>query len=722
MICISPKVLIFGAWSLHPSVSGLERRLFIEPFLHFLQGKKKKIEKLLRNHMHDYVVILDAGSQFGKVIDRKVRELHVETKILPLDTPTATLRDDENIKAVIISGGPSSVYGDDAPKFNADLFTELGKPILGICYGMQLMTLVLGGTIERKAVREDGQDCVDCDTTCPLFAGMDAKQLVLLTHGDSVGSCGDQFKTVAVSPSGIVAAVAHRERLLFGVQFHPEVDLTVNGVAIFKNFLTVAKCSFGFTMADRETTAINHIRERTSDVQNVLCLVSGGVDSTVCAALLLKALGPERLICIHIDHGFMREGESAAVVEALSVIGVVVHRIDAAEDFANATTEVPAKGSRAAYITRKLKDCVSPEDKRHIIGNTFMKVCDNVTASMNLDVDKLLLAQGTLRPDLIESGSHLASSKADAIKTHHNDTELVRILRSRGRIIEPLSEYHKDEVRELGRNLGLPDALVMRQPFPGPGLAIRTLCTEAPAVGAPFEATESFLRKLEESSADSNATTTTTDRILAQAATIVRELDLALAVLPIQTVGVQGDGRTYSNAVVLSSKNGGGADHRNASTTPWTTEEWSQLLHLARLIPQVAHHVNRVVFAFGAPIGTSPRTVTPTTLQLDTLERIRSADHIVGRYISEFHLVKKLSQVPVVLIPLGFEKGDTAHSVVIRTFLTNDFMTGKPATPGSEFLPHEALAAMVAGVQQLTFVGRVLFDLTAKPPGTTEWE
>ncbi|CUG90419.1 GMP synthase, putative [Bodo saltans] len=684
--------------------------------------------------MHDYVVILDAGSQFGKVIDRKVRELHVETKILPLDTPTATLRDDENIKAVIISGGPSSVYGDDAPKFNADLFTELGKPILGICYGMQLMTLVLGGTIERKAVREDGQDCVDCDTTCPLFAGMDAKQLVLLTHGDSVGSCGDQFKTVAVSPSGIVAAVAHRERLLFGVQFHPEVDLTVNGVAIFKNFLTVAKCSFGFTMADRETTAINHIRERTSDGQNVLCLVSGGVDSTVCAALLLKALGPERLICIHIDHGFMREGESAAVVEALSVIGVVVHRIDAAEDFANATTEVPAKGSREAYITRKLKDCVSPEDKRHIIGNTFMKVCDNVTASMNLDVDKLLLAQGTLRPDLIESGSHLASSKADAIKTHHNDTELVRIwLTQSKRITMTLSLCEfcgavggllnrclstiRMKCVSLVETLGCLMRLSCVNLFLALALAIRTLCTEAPAVGAPFEATESFLRKLEESSADSNATTTTTDRILAQAATIVRELDLALAVLPIQTVGVQGDGRTYSNAVVLSSKNGGGADHRNASTTPWTTEEWSQLLHLARLIPQVAHHVNRVVFAFGAPIGTSPRTVTPTTLQLDTLERIRSADHIVGRYISEFHLVKKLSQVPVVLIPLGFEKGDTAHSVVIRTFLTNDFMTGKPATPGSEFLPHEALAAMVAGVQQLTFVGRVLFDLTAKPPG-----
>jgi GMP synthase (glutamine-hydrolysing) len=705
----------FKCASSHTNVAKKKSILIL--FFNFTSKIHVENNNLGQKIMHDYIVILDAGSQFGKVIDRKVRELHVETKILPLDTPTAILRDDENIKAVIISGGPSSVYGEDAPKFNADLFTELGKPILGICYGMQLMTLVLGGTIERKAVREDGQDIVDCDTTCPLFTGLDAKQLVLLTHGDSVGSCGDAFKTVALSPSGIVAAIAHRERLLFGVQFHPEVDLTVNGVAIFKNFLTVAGCSFGFTMEDRETTAINHIRERTSGGQNVLCLVSGGVDSTVCAALLLKALGPERLICIHIDHGFMRQGESAAVVEALSVIGVVVHRIDATDDFANATTEVPAKGSRPAYTTRKLKDCVSPEDKRHIIGNTFMHVCDKVTASMKLDVEQLLLAQGTLRPDLIESGSHLASSKADAIKTHHNDTELVRILRSRGKIIEPLSDYHKDEVRELGRNLGLSDALVMRQPFPGPGLAIRTLCTEAPAMGTAFDATKDFLQKLETFSTNPDAST---DRVLHQASSIVRELDLSLVVLPIQTVGVQGDGRTYSNAVALSSKRGN--SHPNASATPWTTDEWSQLLLLARLIPQVAHHVNRVVFAFGAPIIASPTTVTPTTLQLDTLERIRSADSIVGKYIFEYHLVKKLSQVPVVLIPLGFEKGDAAHSVVIRTFLTNDFMTGTPATPGSEYLPHEALAAMVEGVQALPFVARVLFDLTAKPPGTTEWE
>lgn len=667
------------------------------------------------HHHHECVVILDAGSQFGKVIDRKVRELHVETRILPLDTPTEVLRTDENIKAVIISGGPSSVYGEDAPQYHADLFTTLGKPLLGICYGMQLMTLVLGGSIERKAVREDGQDTVECDTTSALFAGMDSKQLVLLTHGDSVGDCGEQFKAVAMSPSGIVAAIAHNTKPMFGVQFHPEVDLTVNGVAIFKNFLTVAGCSFDFTMDDREATAIAHIQERTREGQKVLCLVSGGVDSTVCAALLLKALGPERLICIHIDHGFMRKNESSAVVEALSTIGVVVHRIDAAEDFANATTEIPAKGSRAAYTTRMLKDCVSPEDKRHIIGNTFMHVCDKVTASMRLDVDNLLLAQGTLRPDLIESGSHIASKKADAIKTHHNDTELVRVLRSRGRIIEPLSDYHKDEVRELGRSLGLPDALVMRQPFPGPGLAIRTLCTEAPAMGPVFDETRAVLQHLEDLCVHSDQSAS---RILQQASSIVRKLSLCVAVLPIQTVGVQGDGRTYSNAVALSSKR----DGIFSSECPWTTDEWSELLLLARLIPQVAHGVNRVVFAFGCPIPNSPTTITPTTLTLDTLERIRTADDIVGKCLMEYNLVRKLSQVPVVLIPIGFEKGDGAHSVVIRTFLTNDFMTGTPATPGSDYLPMEALGCMVKSIQSLPFVGRVLFDLTAKPPGTTEWE
>lgn len=669
------------------------------------------------NQTMEYVAILDAGSQFGKVIDRKVRELHVETRILPLDTATSTLEQDPHLKAVIISGGPSSVYAADAPTFNRSLFdpSEFSKPILGICYGMQLMGLSAGGTIQRKSVREDGQETIVCDTTSLIFRGLEAEQQVLLTHGDSLVSTGEGLRVIATSQAtGIIAAIEHLNHKWFGVQFHPEVDLSLNGVEIIRNFLEIARCSFNFTMEDRESSAIRHIRELAGSENKILCLASGGVDSTVCAALLLKALGPDRVVCVHIDHGFMRLNESAQVVAALADVGVIVHRVDAAEIFASATTSVPAKGNQPSYGTLQLKETIAPEDKRHIIGNTFMRVCDDVVKSLSLDMDHLLLAQGTLRPDLIESGSHLASKKADAIKTHHNDTEVVRQLRSLGKIIEPLSEYHKDEVRELGRSLGLPEHLVMRQPFPGPGLAIRILCLDKPAMDGHYDSTRATLDRL--SSLIDNPTDEVScdvDKQLHRAAAIMRSLELRAVLLPIRTVGVQGDGRTYSNAVSLSCRSGVMLE---------SSEHWGQLLSLARIIPQVAHGVNRVVFTFGPAIEEHPTSITVTRLTPDVVHRAQAADAAVGQVMISHGLLKKLSQVPVVLIPLGFEKGNAAHSVVIRTFLTNDFMTGVPATPGTEYLPLCALREMVSELAKLDFIGRAMFDLTAKPPGTTEWE
>lgn len=662
----------------------------------------------------EYVAILDAGSQFGKVIDRKVRELKVDTRILPLDTPTATLRDDPNLKAVIISGGPSSVYAADAPAFHADLFLGLKKPILGICYGMQLMTTVLNGSIQRKSIREDGQETIELETTSPLFKGLSATEKVLLTHGDSVENAGPELKVIArSSASRIIAAVEHRDLPLFGVQFHPEVDLTEGGVQMFKNFLTLAQFSFSFTMEDRETVAIRHIREKTQDGQKVLCLASGGVDSTVCAALLLKALGPERVICVHIDHGFMRAGESESVVKALSDAGVKLCLVDASKEFREASTTMPSKGGKPSYTTQRLDQCTAPEEKRIIIGNTFMSICDSVVKKLHLDMDHLLLAQGTLRPDLIESGSHMASKKADAIKTHHNDTEVVRALREQGKIVEPLSDYHKDEVRELGRSLGLSDDLVMRQPFPGPGLAIRILCTEQPALGDDFEATGKLVNALHETQIEESQSP-----VIATASTIIKTLGLRAIVLPIRSVGVQGDGRTYSNAVALSCLK---PEHKEGFGL--TSQEWVELLKLARLIPQFAHKVNRVVFMFGSPVLESPTVITPTTLSLEAIDRIRQADSIVNNGLKKHTLLKKLSQVPVVLVPVGFEN-QHGHSVVIRTFLTNDFMTGIPATPGTEYFPMDALHEIVTELRSKLswFLGRVMFDLTAKPPGTTEWE
>ncbi|EKG07721.1 GMP synthase, putative,glutamine amidotransferase, putative [Trypanosoma cruzi] len=651
--------------------------------------------------VREYVVILDAGSQYGKVIDRKIRELNVESRVMPLSTPTEVLRGDHAIKGIIISGGPSSIYDDDAPKFNADLF-EVGKPLLGICYGMQLLARTFGGSVGRAAVREDGQDEIWMDLSSPLFKGLGLGEKVLLTHGDSITDSGPQLKVVARSSANIVAAVQHQQLPLFGVQFHPEVELTEHGMQIFKNFLTLCGCHFNFTMEDREMVALRMIRERTAQGQKVLCLASGGVDSTVCAVLLLKALGPERVVCVHIDHGFMRLRETEEVVAALREAGVSVFVVDARAQFAEATTEMPARRKCAPYRTGKLCEVTDPEEKRVIIGNTFMSVCDTVIRDLQLDVNNLLLAQGTLRPDLIESGSSYASLTADAIKTHHNDTALVRQLRDAGRIIEPLCDYHKDEVRELGVRLGIPPNLVQRQPFPGPGLAIRVLCSSGtPYKDEFYQSTHEIVKAL-----CRGDTSIELARPLGEA---LRDLQPASCVLPVRTVGVQGDGRTYAYAVAIS-------------TGRFPVEaEWKALSRLALAIPKVAQHVNRVVFMFGPKREDSPHSVTKTTLNPTTLDRLRIADDIVNSTLLKHDLVRRLSQVPVVLIPLGFEeKGQ--YSVVVRTFVTNDFMTGVPALPGTPLMPLAALEEMVNSLQQLDFLSRVMYDLTAKPPGTTEWE
>ncbi|TPP52542.1 GMP synthase (glutamine-hydrolyzing), N-terminal domain [Leishmania donovani] len=583
----------------------------------------------------EYVAILDAGSQYGKVIDRKVRELHVETSILPLDTPAEKLRIDANLKGIIISGGPSSVNDVTSLAYDRAIFS-MGKPVLGICYGMQMLTELYGGEVCRGKVREDGQDSIQVDTSSPIFAGLESTEVVLLTHGDSITAVGAELKVIARSSADIIAAVQHRSRPLFGVQFHPEVELTVSGKTIFKNFLQL-------------------------DGQKVLCWPLVVVDSTVCAVLLLKALGPERVVCIHIDHGFMRLNESVQVVEALNAAGVCVHLVQAQERLCTGLDRDDGEGDYVKSQTRRRSAT--------IIGNTFMTVCDRVIKELQLDVENLLLAQGTLRPDLIESGSKYASVNADSIKTHHNDTAVVRLLRDAGRIIEPLS-------------------------LPGPGLAIRTLCTDGtPFRDGNFEDTQATVKRV----------CVGADASFAEVATLAQKATLSACILPVRTVGVQGDGRTYAYAAALSMQ-----------TFP-TAEQWSTLMQLAKEIPKTAHAVNRVVFMFGPPQSESPSTVTPTYLTADVLEKLRVADDKVNSILMKHQLVRSLSQVPIILVPVGFDKAG-GYSVVVRTFLTNDFMTGIPATPGSAFMPLAVLEEIVSEVQKLEFVGRFMYDLTAKPP------
>ncbi len=632
-------------------------------------SKEGKLSPAIKGsgELKNKVAILDAGAQYGKVIDRRVRNLLVRSEILPLDTP---LKELEGYGAIIISGGPDSVYSPNSPKPDPNLF-KFKKPLLGICYGMQLINQAYKGTVEKKATREDGQFEIEVDPSTPFFNGLDTRQSVLMSHGDSLGLIAPGFRVVAKS-NDIVAAIADDKRKIYGVQFHPEVDLTDNGVEMLSNFLfKIAGLRKTYTLEDKLEESIKYIREAVGKRQ-VLAFVSGGVDSTVLAVLLSKALPANQVHVVHVDTGFMRKDESSGVEKALRKIGINMLVIDAAKQFYSARTEID--GIKIPPLSK----VTDPELKRRIIGDTFVKVMERVIDNLKLNPANTVLAQGTLRPDLIESASKLASSKAAVIKTHHNDTELVRQLRNDGRVIEPLQQLHKDEVRQLGEKLGLPTDLVWRQPFPGPGLAIRLLCSTEPYITDDFEDIVKLLKEFEDN-------------------------EIKVHLLPVRTVGVQGDGRSYSYLVGLS----GAAD-------------WPKLIGKAREIPKRIHSVNRVVYIFGGTIRQSPLGITPTFPSIDAIEQLRAADARVNAVLSKHGLNKRISQVPVVSFPLNFGiEGN--RSIGIRPFITNDFMTGAPAIPGVN-IDEAILNEIVDEVLSVPGISKVVYDLTSKPPGTTEWE
>ncbi|NKQ21115.1 glutamine-hydrolyzing GMP synthase [Brevibacillus laterosporus] len=494
----------------------------------------------------ELVVVIDFGGQYNQLIARRVRDLGVYSELLPFNTPVEKIKE-LSPKGIIFSGGPASVYEEGAPQIDPAIF-DLGVPILGICYGMQLMSQTLKGKVERAGKREYGKAEIRLENQHGLYSNWGSSEVVWMSHTDKVVELPEGFVIDAVSDSCPIAAISHPERNLYGVQFHPEVRHTVKGHEFVSNFLfNICKCTGDWSMTTFIEDKIKDIRETVGN-KNVLCALSGGVDSSVVAALIHRAIG-DQLTCMFVDHGLLRKGEAESVMETfVGKFDMKVIKIDARERFLN-----------------KLKGVTDPEQKRKIIGNEFIYVFDEEATKLT-DMD--FLAQGTLYTDIVESGT----ATAQTIKSHHNVGGLPEDMTFK--LIEPLDTLFKDEVRKLGSELGLPDAIVWRQPFPGPGLGIRVL----------GEITEEKLEIVRES-----------DAILReeiQKAGLDREIWQYFTALPdMKSVGVMGDARTYSYTVGIRA-----VTSIDGMTADWARIPWDILEKISVRIVNEVDNVNRIVY------------------------------------------------------------------------------------------------------------------------------
>jgi GMP synthase (glutamine-hydrolysing) len=581
------------------------------------------------------ITVLDAGGQYCHLIARKVRELGVYAEVRPSDTPASELA---GRKGIVISGGPSSVYEAESPTVDPALF-RAGVPVLGICYGLHLMAHLMGGDVRRGEKGEYGLAILET-SPAPLFEGIaDARQQVWMSHRDTVIGLPPGFQVIGTTETCAVAAMANLADSLYAVQFHPEVVHTCHGREMLENFvLRICGCRKDWNPKHRIPIITRRIQETAGD-RNIFFFVSGGVDSSVAFTLCVHALGADRVRGIYVDTGLMRDGETAFVRRTFEKLahGAVV--IEPAEP----------------RFLKALEGVRDPEQKRRIIGEEFVRVQEEIIESGHILEGDWILGQGTIYPDTIESGG---TKNAAVIKTHHNRVPGIQQLIESGRIVEPLSSFYKDEVREIGEELGLPPDLLHRHPFPGPGLAIRCLCSET---AAPVRRTpEGWL-------------------------------------LPVHSVGVQGDSRSYAPVLAF-----------DRYPEPALFEEATALIN--RL-----SGVNRAVALVESRVPLASLEVFESSLTPDRLARLRTADAAVRRLSHHSGFDRQVWQFPVILVPLGTP--DRPDSIVLRPIDSVDGMTAR-AVPMDRTL----LAEMTHELLQLEGIAAVFYDLTHKPPGTIEWE
>lgn len=579
--------------------------------------------------------MLDTGGQYTHLIARRVRELGVYADVQPSDTPASELI---SRKGVIISGGPGSVYEPDGPQIDSKLLGS-GIPVLGICYGHQLLAHHLGGVVHKGTRGEYGIARLTVTLQDPLWNGISGTQ-IWMSHRDTVDSMPPGFRVTASTETSGIAAMSDPGRKLFGLQFHPEVVHTHAGTRILENFLfDICGAQKDWDVSQRVPIIEEQIRAAARD-RNVFFFVSGGVDSTVAYTLCLRVLGPDRVYAIYVDTGLMRKSETDFVQRIFAELGAKHFLVEYAEP----------------QFLAALDGLHDPEQKRCAIGEEFVKVQERILATEHFLDGHWVLGQGTIYPDTIESGG---TAKAELIKTHHNRVAGIQALIDTGRIVEPLTSFYKDEVREIGRAIGVPSKFLVRHPFPGPGLAIRCLCSPAEQPVTRMET--GFL-------------------------------------LPVRTVGVQGDSRSYRHVLALDQKPS--LDLINKTAPALTNSQTG---------------INRVVALCGSKAPIEQMKVHVADISKHRLEILRDADAAVRALCLESGFEEQVWQFPVVLLPLGTD--DSRESVVLRPINSVDGMTADVI-----LMPEATLDRLTARLLCLPEVAAVFYDLTHKPPGTIEWE